>query len=111
MAARDLYIKKTKDCKQIITEGKKHYSPHFVFYTLSKEIPTEYAKLGISVPKKYTKLAVKRNRIKRVLREIWKKREQKGQVNLFVIVKKDISILNYDKISQEFNNKCDKILS
>jgi ribonuclease P protein component len=111
MATRDLYIKKTEDFKQIITEGKKHYSPHFLFYNLFKEHSLPYARLGISVPKKYTKLAVKRNKIKRVLRDIWKKRGQKGQIDLFVIVKKDITILTYDTISQEFNNKCDKILS
>ncbi|MDD4202068.1 MAG: ribonuclease P protein component [Candidatus Omnitrophica bacterium] len=111
MAARDLYIKKTAQYKEMLQEGKKYFSPHFILYVLSKETSREYAKLGISVPKKHIKQAIKRNRIKRVLREIWRKREQKGLLDLFIIVKKDITAIKYDTISKEVNNKCDKILS
>lgn len=111
MATKDLYIKKTEQFRLILKEGQNFFSPHFILYVLLREDAKKYAMLGISVPKKHIKQAVKRNRIKRVIKEIWRKRKQKGPKDLFVIVKKDITVLDYDAISEEFNNKCNTILS
>ena len=64
---RYLSLKKKKDFKKTLTDGKRAHSASLtVVY-----IPSERTKMAVCVGKKYGK-SVKRNRIKRLLREAFR---------------------------------------
>ena len=112
MPAKDLFLKDTKSFQKIIKEGRKSFSPHFILYILERTDDKSKARLGIVVPKKTVSLAVKRNRIKRVIREIWR-----TQVNTttnkdyLLITRKDVFSKTYKEIFKELDDKFDKFLS
>ena len=72
-------------------EGRKSISPHFVLYSTVNAAGTGRSRIGISVPKRAVALATGRNRIKRLVRETWRKREQKKpHQDCVLVVKKGI---------------------
>jgi len=92
MMKRGLVEKKTiskKEIEELCNSGKKiHHSSLKLMWDFNNE-NTELIKLIISVPKKKVKLAVKRNYIKRVIREIYRKEKP----NLLKEIEKPISII------------------
>ena len=62
-----LKIKKQSDFQKLFAKGKRFYAPTFTLLYM----PSETLWMGISVGKKHGK-AVKRNRLKRLLREAFK---------------------------------------
>ena len=79
-----LRIKKQADFQKLFKKGKRAFSPSFTMvYTPSKEM-----KMGISVGKKHGK-SVQRNRIKRLLREVFRsvQGEMQGKYSIILIPK------------------------
>ena len=77
-------LKKEKDFQKVFHKGKRLFSPSLtMIYFNSTSL-----KMGISVGKKHGK-SVKRNRIKRLLREAFRltKEEIKGEYNFVLIPK------------------------
>ncbi|MFZ3065756.1 MAG: ribonuclease P protein component [Nitrospirota bacterium] len=60
-------IKRTFEYKRVYEKGKRYYSSNIILYVLKNNL--QYSRVGISVGKKVGG-SVKRNRIKRLLREI-----------------------------------------
>lgn len=60
-------IKRTFEYKKVYEKGKRYYSSYIILYVLNNEL--QCSRVGISVGKKVGG-SVKRNRIKRLLREI-----------------------------------------
>jgi ribonuclease P protein component len=60
-------IKRTFEYKRAYEKGKRYYSSYIILYVLNNNL--QYSRVGISVGKKVGG-SVKRNRIKRLLREI-----------------------------------------
>jgi len=62
-------LRKNREFKRVYQAGKRVYGDNFIVITL----PNQYAwsRLGISVPKKVGG-AVRRNRIKRIVREVFR---------------------------------------
>ena len=70
----------------------------------------EYARLGLVVGKKVAKLAVHRNYMRRVLRELFRIRQHEiNQVDLVVRVQNKFDRTDFDLITQEFNALITKI--
>lgn len=67
-------LKSKKLIDQLFVEGKSIKSYPLKLVYLPLEISEEtHLKTGVSVPKKLVKTAVKRNRIKRLMREVFRK--------------------------------------
>jgi ribonuclease P protein component len=68
----NLCLKKTSDFRQIFKEGKRFTSPHFVLYMRRSAAPR--ARIGFSISKEHFKLATRRNKIRRVAKELFRTR-------------------------------------
>ena len=93
------------DYRNVFDTGKKYHSKSFVFFLSKKQFgPT---RLGITVSRKVGG-AIKRNRIKRVLREIFRLNyfQLSPNTDIVIIVKKTAVNHNYDQLKQEFMNIC-----
>jgi ribonuclease P protein component len=60
-------LRKTDDFKRVLSEGRRIRSRHLALTFLANGIGV--VRLGISVPERTAKLAVRRNRLKRIVRE------------------------------------------
>lgn len=71
---RSQKLKSKKLIDQLFAEGKniKSYPLKLVYIPIDNSENTEL-KTGVSVPKKLVKTAVQRNRIKRIMREVFRK--------------------------------------
>ena len=71
-------LRKPADFRKVFKEGKRFLSPHFVLY-MRKNILQDTclsersARIGISIAKRHFKLATRRNRLRRVAKELFKK--------------------------------------
>ena len=92
----DYRLKKEKDFNAVFNKGKKLYSASLTMIYL----PSDKLKVGYVVSKKHGN-SVKRNRIKRLLRESFRSFElEQGQNFFFVImprVKEDYSLEQFKK--------------
>ncbi|MDO8430597.1 MAG: ribonuclease P protein component [Candidatus Taylorbacteria bacterium] len=88
----------TEAFKEIIEKGQSFHSP---FLILKVCLSDNSSKFAISVPKKSAKLAVSRNKIRRQIYSIIKNLHIKSGYNVVVIVKSDISKLDFKNLSAE----------
>lgn len=96
-------IKKNYEFKNLFSKGKFYYGEFIHMYI--KKVNSSYNKFGIAISKKQGK-AVKRNRIKRLIRENYKNFEsqiEKGTQILIIINKeKNIEEINFKDIEKNF---------
>ena len=80
---------------------KKCYSTHFVILVAPTSAPRP--RLGMTVSKRAEKLATRRNRIKRIVREIFRLNREKllGSLELVIISRKEIGSLGYSALESE----------
>ena len=95
-----LRIRKKKDFQAIYSSGKRYFTKNFIIYI--KENGLNYPRLGITVTRKYGK-AVKRNRMKRLIREFFRLNKQLFKVgyDYLIVVKKDCNLKNYWEVKEE----------
>ncbi|MCF0126237.1 MAG: ribonuclease P protein component [Clostridia bacterium] len=100
-------LKKNYEFKNVLTKGK-YYSGHYIEAFIKSNNNKKYNFLGIAVGVKIGK-AVRRNRIKRLLRESYKNIEEKIDVGNSIVFlwkkKADINNATY----QNVKNDMDKI--
>lgn len=65
-------LKRRADFERVQSKGRKVHSARFLFLVLPREDPAARSRLGLTVTRKVAN-AVGRNRIKRVLREVFRK--------------------------------------
>lgn len=65
-------LKKTPEFKKVYKEGKRFVSPRFVLYMRESTLPD--SRLGVSLSKSHFKLATRRNRLRRVTKELFKEK-------------------------------------
>ena len=88
-------VKKNEDFKKIIKNGSFFKTEYFIIYKLNSNL--DHYRFGISVSKKNGS-AVKRNRLKRQLREIIKKYEKLYKnKDYIIIIRKEIEKFNFNK--------------
>jgi len=68
---KDLSLKKSSDFRKIFKKGKRLLSPYFALYVCKNG--TTGARLGVSFSKSHFKLATRRNRLRRVAKEMFRK--------------------------------------
>jgi len=99
-------LKSKKLIDKLFVEGKsiKSYPLKLVYTSFeSSELPG--LKTGVSVPKKLVKTAVKRNRIKRLMREVFRKNKylvtsdlSTSQAFMFIYISRDE--ITYEKLEE-----------
>lgn len=93
-------LKKRREFLKVQQTGRKHRSEHLLLALL----PTEgESRLGITVTTKVDKSSVQRNRLKRRLREVWRKERQafQKQAEFVVIALTGATALDYWGIEKE----------
>jgi ribonuclease P protein component len=99
---------KTDDFSSVFNFRKRisaqHLAIHYQPNTLS------HARLGLVIGKKTAKLAVSRNYMRRVLRELFRLQHQEiCQVDLVIRVQKKFGKVDFNQIKQEFNELIAKL--
>lgn len=97
---RSSRLRKRIDYKAAQEEGRKFHTPHFII--LLKENTTPESRLGITVTKKIGS-ATQRNRIKRLVREVFRQNRQLFPDNrdIVFIAKRGAGSLNYQAVKNE----------
>ncbi len=96
-------ILKTDDFSSVFNLRKRIAGRHLVMRYRLNEL--EMARLGLVVSKKTAKLAVQRNYMKRVLRELFRLNQQElPAVDLVIQVQKPFEKLDFIVIKLEFEN-------
>ena len=91
-------IKKNEEIAKIVLSKQKVKSDYFFIYYQKGE---SLSRVAISVSKKIGN-SVKRNHAKRIIREVVRPNLNKiSPVNLVVVVKKDLSNIEFEKITNE----------
>jgi len=76
-------------------------SKHFLVLAKKNHLPEP--RLGIIVAKKHVKLAVQRNRLKRLLRESFRlKRSEISNLDLVILAKKSAGLLTNEHCAEEY---------
>ena len=96
----EIRIKSKIEFEDIIKNGKKESNSYFVIY--NKDRKYDYSRFGITLGKKFGN-AVKRNKYKRILREIIRINQKKFKNNYdyIIIMKKTCDGLEYKIIEQK----------
>jgi ribonuclease P protein component len=97
-------VKKRKEFLKVQSAGKKYRTAHFLLaITFRPADAPSISRLGITVTKKIDKRAVVRNRIKRRVREIYRKNLciHRGICDLVVIALNGAGELSFDETEAE----------
>jgi len=110
-------LKGRKLIEQLFAEGQrvKSFPIQLIYFKNLKEAESTI-KVGFSVPKRNIKLAIHRNRIKRVLREVYRKNKhifssqlKEPYVFMFIYMAKEE--IKYDELELAIIKLCDKFLT
>lgn len=94
---RELRLLTPEHFKNVFADPVRSASPHITI--LAKTNSLGHSRLGLAVPKKAVKLAVGRNRIKRVFRESYRNRQHDlPHVDIVIIAKSGIANLENAEI-------------
>jgi ribonuclease P protein component len=93
-------VRKNADFNKIFREGKK-INTDFLLLKVA-ENNNDKSRFGFVVSKKVSKNSTTRNKIKRILREIIRKRETeiRGGFDIVIIIKKDFSKIKFSEIEK-----------
>ena len=101
----ELRVKKRRDFLRIQSRGKKYRSVHFILAvsTRNAAVLGSNIRLGITVTTKIDKRAARRNRLKRRIREIFRKERTRMSLpaELVLIALSNAAELNYGNTEQE----------
>jgi ribonuclease P protein component len=101
---REERVMKTGDFRKAYKEGRAYRSGGYSLFLLPNTGPG--SRLGISVSARSVRLAVRRNRLKRILREAWRRNKSsiKQGFDIIINVKKDTPKqgLSYKNVERVF---------
>jgi ribonuclease P protein component len=103
-------LHKSSDFKRVFSRGKRVATRAFVIYSLPNHLP--FSRLGIQVRAKIG-TAVKRNYIKRIVREVFRrmKEDLREPVDVIFIAEKEMAELKYGEFQTEFQKALRKYSS
>jgi len=97
---KELKIRKSSQYEEILGTGKRLRSRHFNILYVQNTLG--YSRAGIVVSKKNVRSAVKRNRIKRVVREVFRNNKSLfDSLDVVFLAKKGCDTLNYLNVKRE----------
>jgi ribonuclease P protein component len=101
-------LSKSSDFKRVFGKGKRTATPLFVIYSLRNHLP--YSRLGIQV-KARIGTAVRRNRIKRIVREVFRrlKGDPTESLDLVLVAEKALRESSYHVFETEFHKVWKKL--
>ena len=101
-------IKTSRDFRNILTKGTKTHSENFILYARPNSLG--FPRLGVSVGKKASASSVKRNRMKRVLREVFRQNKPSFSSNDIVfVIKNDVSDKKFSELYSEIKKLAGRI--
>jgi ribonuclease P protein component len=97
---KSLRLRRRSEFKRVQTEGRRVHTPHFLIILLPR--PDEGQKLGITVTKKVG-TAVQRNRVKRLLREVYRQHRASFPTpcDIVVVAKRGAPGLAFGQVQDE----------
>ncbi len=97
---KELKIRKSSQYDEIFGKGKRLRSKHFDILYIHNALG--YCRAGLVVGKKNVRSAVKRNRIKRVVREVFRNNKSIfDSLDVVFLAKKGSDTLNYSNVKRE----------
>lgn len=97
---KELKIRKTSEYKEIFGKSKRLSSDHFNFLYAPNSLG--YPRVGFVVAKKNVPGAVERNRVKRVLREVFRQNKSLfGSMDVVFIAKRGSEALDFSLAQKE----------
>lgn len=103
---KELIIKKSEEIEAIIKNKTSVSGENFVIYKKENHLPNG-PRFALSVPKKFG-IAVKRNLMKRRIRQIFDSLSIKKEFDVFVVAKQKSSNLTFEQIQNELTNLFEK---
>ena len=104
-------LRNKSDFNFLLRNGQKIISDNFIIYFCSNDFP--YNRVAISIKRKVAN-SVKRNRMKRLLREFFRLNKNnvifEDSYDFLLIARKDFSSLKLEKISEELLSLCQNFL-
>lgn len=93
-------LKKTNEFRKVFLNGNKKLGKHLILYTLP--VKQDNNRVGI-ITKKNIGNAVKRNKVKRILREIWRNKCNKliSGYDVVILARKNILNAKFSEIENE----------
>ena len=98
---KELKIRKTSEYEEIFGSNKRLRSKHFDILYVQNSLG--YSRAGMVVSKKNVRSAVKRNRVKRVVREVFRNNKSLfDSLDVVFLAKRGCDTLNYSSAKTEF---------
>lgn len=104
----DNRLKRPEEYKQVFSSKRRSSDNSFLF--LARSNGFNHARLGLAVPKKYIHRAVERNRLKRIIRESFRLKQEKLKGNDIVVVVKNKMDVNQKNIESILAKHWDKVI-
>lgn len=97
--------------KKVHRFGKKLQTPFFDIFYLDVKDYGDSSKIGFIISNKFSKVAPKRNRVKRVFREVVRLNLEKIKDGYWIVIhpKKSSIGKGYEEINNEFNKVLSKV--
>lgn len=97
---KELKIRKTSQYEEIFGSGKRLRSKHFDILYVQNSVG--YSRAGLVVGKKNVRSAVRRNRIKRLIREVFRNNKSLfDSMDVVFLARKGSEKLNYSLVKRE----------
>lgn len=107
---KELKIRKSSEYEEIFRKSKRLRGRHFDILYVQNSLG--YCRTGIVVSKKNVRSAVKRNRIKRVVREVFRNNKSLfDSLDVVFLAKQGCEDLNYSNAKREIQDNIRSILS
>jgi ribonuclease P protein component len=96
----DVKIRKSSEFKEVFEKGKRLYTEHFTI--LYNPNSLGFPRLGLVVGKRNYGNAVRRNRVKRIIREVFRKNKSLfDSLDVLILPRKNSETLTYRKAEEE----------
>ncbi len=101
-------LKRPEEFKQVFSSNRRSSDKSFLF--LARTNDYNLARLGLAVPKKHINSAVKRNKLKRIIRESFRLKQNCLKGNDFVVVVRNKLDVNNKNIASILSKHWDRVI-